>query len=610
MTKFDRVRDAYRYALRQSGVIVPVHIGAQLVAFALVAPVFSAVFAFAIGLSDQSALTDQDIARFLLTPVGAIAGLTVGALFLLAAVFSFAVMTVHLARDGAKGISALPADLGYLAARWRPLLGFAVQFILRVGVIVAPVALICLWLAARNLTEFDINYYLTETPPEFTRTVFICGVLLAGAAIVLINRLLAWAVSLHFVLFEGTRPRDAFAASSEHISADRFALLRALIVWFVIRFAVVAVVAVVAGILLNQVPPLFSPSLTAAVTAALAILALWGLVRLFVAAIALGALAKILLSAYGGAEAAWHGTSELRLPNIVLAGGVIALVLVGVFGASVVLDDVQTEDDVTIIAHRGGAIARPENTMAAIVKGVEDGADMIEIDVQETADGEVVVVHDSDFMKVAGNPIKIWDATMDDLAEIDIGSWFDPIYADQRTVTLADTLEAVRDKAILLIELKYYGHDVDLENRVINIVVDAGMADQVAIMSLKYPAVQKMLSLRPDWPTGVLAATAIGDLTGLEGDFLAVSTASANASLARRAADAGKELYVWTVNDALSMSAAISMGADGLITDDPALVHEVLAQRAEMSTPERLALLMAQRFGLTLSGEASNVIEQ
>ena len=119
-----------------------------------------------------------------------------------------------------------------------------------------------------------------------------------------------------------------------------------------------------------------------------------------------------------------------------------------------------------------------------------------------------------------------------------------------------------------------------------------------------------MLSLRPDWPTGVLAATAIGDLTGLEGDFLAVSTASANASLARRAADAGKELYVWTVNDALSMSAAISMGADGLITDDPALVHEVLAQRAEMSTPERLALLMAQRFGLTLSGEASNVIEQ
>ena len=151
---------------------------------------------------------------------------------------------------------------------------------------------------------------------------------------------------------------------------------------------------------------------------------------------------------------------------------------------------------------------------------------------------------------------------------------------------------------------------MDLENRVIRIVEDAGMADQVAIMSLKYPAVQKMLSLRPDWPTGVLAATAIGDLTGLEGDFIAVSTTAANGPLARRAGAAGKDLYVWTVNDALSMSAMISMGVSGLITDDPALANQVLAERAEMSTPQRLALLLTQRFGVTLSLGAEEVVEQ
>ena len=57
---------------------------------------------------------------------------------------------------------------------------------------------------------------------------------------------------------------------------------------------------------------------------------------------------------------------------------------------------------------------------------------------QETADGEVVVIHDSDYMKLAGVDLKIWDATMPDLAEIDIGSWFDPVFAEERTGKILD----------------------------------------------------------------------------------------------------------------------------------------------------------------------------
>ena len=68
-------------------------------------------------------------------------------------------------------------------------------------------------------------------------------------------------------------------------------------------------------------------------------------------------------------------------------------------------------DRVEVIAHRGAAAARPENTMAAIERGIEDGADWIEIDVQETADGEVVVFHDSDFMRLAHVDRKIWEVT-------------------------------------------------------------------------------------------------------------------------------------------------------------------------------------------------------
>lgn len=264
------------------------------------------------------------------------------------------------------------------------------------------------------------------------------------------------------------------------------------------------------------------------------------------------------------------------------------------------LERIQTEDDVEIIAHRGAAAARPENTLASVRKAIEDKADWIEIDVQETADGEVVVIHDSDFMKLAGRELKIWDATVQDLAQIDVGSWFDPAYASERTPTLAQVLDIARNRAKVLVELKYYGHNVDLEARTVTVIERADMADQVALMSLKYPAIQKVRAIRPSWRTGVLAATAIGDLTGLEGDFVAVSAATVGPRLVSNAKAAGKDIYVWTVNEPLEMSSMISMGVDGIITDEPAIAKQVLAERASMSSAQRLLLLLAERLGASL----------
>jgi len=94
------------------------------------------------------------------------------------------------------------------------------------------------------------------------------------------------------------------------------------------------------------------------------------------------------------------------------------------------LERIDADSDVAIIGHRGAAGSRPENTMAAVERAIADGADWVEVDVQETADGEVVVVHDSDFMKAAGISLKDWDATLQNLAGIDIGSRFDAVYAD------------------------------------------------------------------------------------------------------------------------------------------------------------------------------------
>jgi glycerophosphoryl diester phosphodiesterase len=265
----------------------------------------------------------------------------------------------------------------------------------------------------------------------------------------------------------------------------------------------------------------------------------------------------------------------------------------------VLLSRVGQERAVEIIAHRGAAGSRPENTMAAVTKAIEDRADWVEIDVQEDADGEVVVAHDSDFMKLAGVDLKVWEATADDIARIDIGSWFGPEYQDQRTPFLKDVLLAARGKSKVIIELKYYGHDVDLERKVAEIVEEAMMSKDVAVMSLKYPGLQKMQSIRPELRSGVLAAKAIGDLSGLEADFLAVNTGQVSSRMIANAKSVGKDVYVWTVDDPVTMSRMISMGVDGLITNEPALARDVMQRRNELSTGERLLLWLADRFEIS-----------
>ena len=218
-------------------------------------------------------------------------------------------------------------------------------------------------------------------------------------------------------------------------------------------------------------------------------------------------------------------------------------------------------------------------------------------------------MHDSVFVKVAGNPWKFWDATLADLEAIDIGSWFDPAFAAERTATLEQVLLAAKDKSGVVIELKYYGHDEDLEQRVIDIVEATDMVDQVKIMSLKTDAVAKMRKLRPEWNVGLLASASLGNMWDLDVDFLAVNSATMSRQLVRGSHDVGKEVYVWTVNDALSVSGMLSFGVDGLITDEPALARQVLADRKTLSGVERLVLGLAGRIGLDVPHRGDDEVQ-
>ena len=253
----------------------------------------------------------------------------------------------------------------------------------------------------------------------------------------------------------------------------------------------------------------------------------------------------------------------------VIFGFVIAVLTAAIMGVSLI-HSIQLQDRVVITAHRGGAYHAPENTLAAIERGIQEGADWIEIDVQESRDGVVLVAHDSDLMKVAGNPIKIWNGSAEELRGIDIGSFISREFSDQRMPTLDEVLKACRGRAGVNIELKYYGHDQDLERRVVEIVEANGMEDEIVIMSLEADGLAKMKKLRPNWSCGLLTAVVAGDLTRMPVDFLAVKDSIATGSFVEAAHRNGKTVAAWTLNDAYRMSLMISRGVDNLITDRPA----------------------------------------
>jgi glycerophosphoryl diester phosphodiesterase len=501
-------------------------------------------------------------------------------------------------------VAVLPT-VGFALRRTPELVGLGLRVLAPCLLIAAPFIALGALVYFLLLRQHDINYYLAEQPPVFLFAAGAVATLLAVGGVLIVRRLLGWALALPILLFERTTPAEALAASRLKVDTHRWTVAAVLVSWGVGGALVGGLPLAIILFLGRLVVPMASASMALLVALMSALLSLWALLSLLVTLLTSGMFALLtvrlyVLSGIGDNVELPMTLLEEESPETgrrftrrqLLVGLAAAVVLAVVLGY-VVLDGVQTGDDVLVIAHRGAAGEAPENTLAAFALAIEQGADYVELDVQETADGEVVVIHDSDLMKVGDSSLRISEGTAEQLRAVDIGRWFAPEFTGQRVPTLAEVLTLCRGRARVIIELKYYGHNDRLEERVVEIVERLGMQDQIVTMSLKYDMVQKMKSLRPGWPAGLLTARAVGDLTTTSADFLAVNHAIASAAFVNHAHAAGKEVYVWTINDAINMSRMITLGVDGLITDFPAQAREVIVARQAMSSAERLLLAAA-----------------
>lgn len=585
--------------------IVAFDLSVRLLLIAVFAPLSAWFLRAILSWSGDVVVSNFDLVSFFLSPPGLsliFVSATVGSAV---ALFEFGglILFVQSARQGVE-VSVVRV-LALLSRRAGGLLALGLRQFLGVGA-VATVFLAVVELTRRTLLGGgDIYYYLQVRPLAWWGAVAIVILVAVVAVGLVVALLLGWCVALPQLLLENAGAREAMAASRLQISERGiwrvvgrvmrwaggmvmvFVLLglsRQILEWAALRVAGERVpwVLTVAGFML-------------------AIDFVLGLIAGFVGSLTLAVLVANLYTEMRGQLALpppllstrpGDGRRRVRLivVGLAVAAGLATLAWITV---SEIVDEIRLDDDVLVTAHRGSAKAAPENTISALKQAMVDGADYAEIDVQETADGVLVLFHDTDLRRMAGVDRPIWNITFNEFRQLDIGSWFSEEFAGERIATLEEAINTVRGRMKLNIELKFNGHEQRLESEVARLVREAGFRDECVVTSLDYGGIQRIGQHDPGLRRGLILTAGVGDATRLDLDLLAVNANRVSRRMVARAHRAGKEVHVWTVNDPDQMLTMIHMGVDNILTSTPDVLVDLLEARAGMTHEQRVLLLVA-----------------
>ncbi|NJN47961.1 MAG: hypothetical protein HC808_17435, partial [Candidatus Competibacteraceae bacterium] len=501
----------------------------KIVGLVLLAPLTAWTLENLIARSGALAVTNADISGFLLTPTGLLFLLAAGTLTL-TSIFAEqgGLMRITAAADHDRYLPWFAALVDVLHALPRLLrTAFAQAGMLLL--IVLPLAAIGALAYLGLLTGQDINWYLTERPPAFWIAVTIGAVLAVVGFALIALVLVRWALAVPVTLHEGLSGFKALRRSRALVSNNGWRVARLVLGWIILTTIVsallVALVDGFAGLLLKLFPGTRAQIVITAVF--LGVLVLAGALLSFVAYAGYSWIVVRLYLELAGEEVDADlpdhaSTTTLRIGPAVIAAGLALALGVAAFMTHRITEDLALGRAVQVTAHRGSSAHAPENTLSAIRQAIEDGADFAEIDVQETADGTLVLLHDTDLLRVTGKPYRIWEVGYDEIADLDAGSWFSAEFADERIPTLAETIELARGRIKLNIELKYNGHDQQLAERVAATVREADFAEQCIITSLDYSSLQTVRRIDQELKIGQIVTVAIGDPKRLEVDLLSM----------------------------------------------------------------------------------------
>ncbi|WP_081823222.1 glycerophosphodiester phosphodiesterase family protein [Lachnospira multipara] len=238
-----------------------------------------------------------------------------------------------------------------------------------------------------------------------------------------------------------------------------------------------------------------------------------------------------------------------------------------------------------VTAHRGNSVDAPENTLAAFRAAIDDMADCIELDIQMTSDGVLVVMHDPSLYRTTGLDKKVTEVTYDEISKLDAGSWYSDEFKGEKVPTLEEVLELVQGKIDLNIEIKTNNTRYEIAKELVDLLAKYNMENRVVVTSFDYKSLKAVKGFNSNIQVGYILSMAYGDFYNMQDvDFFSV-----NASfLSKRTVDAihnsGKMVYAWTVNSSESAINLTNKGVDCLITDNPVMIKEAIYSRDTSNT--------------------------
>ncbi len=595
--------DAFGLFRQRFSVLIACEVLFKLLSLVLLAPLTAAALALMVTLSGSAAISNQDIIDFLLSPLGVLVLAATGTLYF---------TLVFLEQAGLVLLASAPMTgqrVTVLGALLRT--GWMSPRLLRLGLIqfggyflaLVPFALVGVLVYHFLLSDRDINYYLEARPPRFWVALGLGTLLAIGFGVTALLLFVRWLFALPLALL-----RDHGAYASMHESARlarRFfwSAFPPLALWFAIMIALALAGALVLDVVNSIVLAAPDDHPRWIIVAAAFLVALHAVAALLWSALLFLGTCVLVLTLYERAAARAgiaYTTVSRPMPDRVLTRrerwslraiiglATAVLVTLSLLSAFSLVETVDMPERVQITAHRGGSLLAPENTLSAFRAAIDMKADFAELDVQETADGEVVGLHDADLARVAGIPKRIWQVTSAELKKIDAGSWFSTKFGGERIPTLAEVIDLAQGKIKLMIELKYNGHDQKLAQRVVDLIAQKKFENQCVITSLKYAGLREVKKLNPRLKVGLLVAKSMGRLDRLQVDIISLQSRLVSQGLVEFLHRAGKQVHAWTLNSRDKIDAMIAMGVDNLITDRPELAREVLNERQTLTNTERL----------------------
>ncbi|SEG42780.1 glycerophosphoryl diester phosphodiesterase [Nonomuraea solani] len=242
------------------------------------------------------------------------------------------------------------------------------------------------------------------------------------------------------------------------------------------------------------------------------------------------------------------------------------------------------------VAHRGASAYAPENTIAAFDLAGSQGADMFELDVQETKDHELVLMHDTTLARTTNaeqvfpglSPWNVGDLTLAQIRKLDAGSWLSGTYDDERVPTLGEALSEMSGSGMgLLLEVKAPNLYPGIEARVATELRRHSSwlsPGRLVVQSFDWGSMREFHRRLPDVPIGLLGTPSTGELPALAkyADQINPPYGTLTAAYVRRVHALGMKVLTWTVDSPATMRRLLGYGVDGIITNRPDVLDDVI----------------------------------